>query len=496
MTVLPLGRIATRGGGISPAELLRALATSEEAGNDFIAFGSRQDIVFPVGALPPPRPSGGGGGPNIVTSSIAVGLTETTWWLGEGEYERVLDGLPPAPRRALNLVDPAQRLVPHFTGEVNFLASAEEHRWHLRIWVPGGRPESGARLFGVSEAIHSDEIPSTLRRFEDGWIPEGLLPLGREAAPTVSAGRTATCISLIEGLEPMPGGDFRLSVLRRDHRFPTAFLRDVARLCQETRIGRIGITPWKTLLVKGIRASERDRWEALVIRHRINLRHGALELPWHLPVLDEEALALREHIIRALDREDLPPGGTTFGIRRHPEGRPFTTLLIEEESRGDTPESPTYRVLRTAHAEPSAGGHEPVARHVSRPDLPRVIAGCLTSGDRGEGSSRTPNRSGGVGGRSDGGEGCGGTVSTFVPAGSADDAAAAAPPLSTRRGDRFRCGDCLTEYDPAEGDPEAGIDPGTPCDALPDSFTCYLCSAGPARFVPVAAHGDTTCGSS
>jgi rubredoxin len=34
---------------------------------------------------------------------------------------------------------------------------------------------------------------------------------------------------------------------------------------------------------------------------------------------------------------------------------------------------------------------------------------------------------------------------------------------------------CSYVYDPAKGDPDQGVDPGTPWEKVPDDWTCPLC---------------------
>jgi rubredoxin len=43
--------------------------------------------------------------------------------------------------------------------------------------------------------------------------------------------------------------------------------------------------------------------------------------------------------------------------------------------------------------------------------------------------------------------------------------------------DRWVCTCCGYVYDPAAGDPEHGIPPGTPFGKLPDGWTCPTCQA-------------------
>jgi len=48
--------------------------------------------------------------------------------------------------------------------------------------------------------------------------------------------------------------------------------------------------------------------------------------------------------------------------------------------------------------------------------------------------------------------------------------------------DKYECTVCGYIYDPEKGDPEHGINPGTPFDALPDDWVCPLCGAAKDMF--------------
>jgi rubredoxin len=48
--------------------------------------------------------------------------------------------------------------------------------------------------------------------------------------------------------------------------------------------------------------------------------------------------------------------------------------------------------------------------------------------------------------------------------------------------DKYVCTVCGYVYDPAEGDPDNGIDPGTPFEKLPDDWTCPVCGADKSQF--------------
>lgn len=42
---------------------------------------------------------------------------------------------------------------------------------------------------------------------------------------------------------------------------------------------------------------------------------------------------------------------------------------------------------------------------------------------------------------------------------------------------KYKCSVCGYVYDPAQGDPDNGIAPGTPFENLPDNWVCPVCGA-------------------
>ncbi len=52
---------------------------------------------------------------------------------------------------------------------------------------------------------------------------------------------------------------------------------------------------------------------------------------------------------------------------------------------------------------------------------------------------------------------------------------------------KYRCIICGYIYDPAVGDPDAGIKPGTAFDDIPEEWVCPECGATKADFEPMDA---------
>ena len=48
----------------------------------------------------------------------------------------------------------------------------------------------------------------------------------------------------------------------------------------------------------------------------------------------------------------------------------------------------------------------------------------------------------------------------------------------------YICELCGYVYDPAEGDPDGGVDPGTGFEDLPEGWACPVCGARKSDFAP------------
>ncbi|MGB9790396.1 rubredoxin [Thermotoga caldifontis] len=50
---------------------------------------------------------------------------------------------------------------------------------------------------------------------------------------------------------------------------------------------------------------------------------------------------------------------------------------------------------------------------------------------------------------------------------------------------KYRCIICGYVYDPAEGDPDSDIAPGTPFEDVPEDWVCPVCGAPKEDFEPI-----------
>ncbi len=47
---------------------------------------------------------------------------------------------------------------------------------------------------------------------------------------------------------------------------------------------------------------------------------------------------------------------------------------------------------------------------------------------------------------------------------------------------KYRCTICDYIYEPEKGDPDSGVNPGTPFEKLPDDWVCPVCGADKSSF--------------
>jgi rubredoxin len=51
---------------------------------------------------------------------------------------------------------------------------------------------------------------------------------------------------------------------------------------------------------------------------------------------------------------------------------------------------------------------------------------------------------------------------------------------------KYRCKVCGYVYDPEKGDPDSGVKPGTPFEAIPADWMCPICGVDKGQFEKIA----------
>lgn len=465
-------RVMVKGGIFSPSELKQIVETAEVMDHSAILLGSRQDILLPsdlsVEEINQQLPNfnieyvTNRKYQNIVSSYVTADILSGTPWLNGATYLYILEQFRYHPKIEINITDPRQRLVPLFTGQLNFIASEQEDYWYLYLRLPGRE-----QLQCYPVWIHSWDISKLASLIEEYWDDledvDEIFQLANERLELNNRNISKPLqipfspFPYYEGMNKMGLGQYWLGLYWRNNQYDLKFLKAVSDLCLECRIGKICLTPWKSIIIKGIPGEQKLLWEKLLGNFGINVRHSALELNWHLPVANEEALELKRFLVRNFDQNDISTYGLTFGITSG-YGPYFTSIVIEKNPPPEVVQEfeirPTYNVLYCEDFDPNKLDYRCYAQDVDKIELP----GLLMELSRLYFSQLGEHRS-----------------STTAPA-SSESA------RTQIKFNAFQCPDCLTVYDSRYGDESAGVVAGTPFEQVPDTYQCPLCECPKSSF--------------
>ena len=256
-------------------------------------------------------------------------------WLSEGVYLDILSLFDYKPQLKINICDAGQSHAPFFTGHLNFISSEVPHFWFLFVRYPKtNRIERFPMLvYGQDLANLAQKIEvafSIITPFPDDFLEKISLhtegSLFRQIENDLTIPRFV--MPYFEGVNTDRTGRMWLGIYRRDEQFSVKFLIELCQLCQETRVGNIGITAWKTLIIKGIDPKNRFLFEKLLGKHGINVRHGHIELNWQTEDDSPKGFRLKRYLVEQFDAMDVRTFGLVFAIKTRHKSEVFGSVII------------------------------------------------------------------------------------------------------------------------------------------------------------------------
>ncbi|WP_245970440.1 rubredoxin [Pseudochryseolinea flava] len=466
-------RAFVKGGILSPADMLKIMDISRALGNKFVLFGSRQDIMFPSNGADEKEldrlfreihidyelGSDQSVHQNIVSSYVADNVVDTTNWVKEDTYHFVIDNFDYKPKIKINIVDPVQSIIPLLTGEINFIASKEENYWYMYLRDPrkGNSVECWPKLIFTQDiAKVSKALEELFLNFQPFALDELFVILQGKMrinyrALTEKLKFPETTFPYYEGLNAMVNNQYWLGLYWRNNHYDIDFMTAACRLCQETNIGKINIIPWKAFIIKGIKATDRIRWQKLMGKFGINERHSSLELNWHLPVIDADALELKRFLVRELDQQDISTHGLTFTIKMKRDMFLFTSIVIERSTQNETSER--YTIKYAKNFNPNNITYLTYARDVKKEIIPTLLIELSKLYYR----QLNPEKE--------------------------QQADQSKEEKKVSAVTSYQCTNCLSVYDKRYGDAIANIPPGVSFEDLPESYKCHVCDSTKKYFV-------------
>jgi rubredoxin len=469
-----LNRIIVKGGVLSPGELKYICESVESLGLKTISFGSRQDILLPKkvnqGELAQFTKlkvveANEIGIENIVSSYVSADIFSSTSWLTGDKYLYILEQFRSKSKLKINIADPKQRLVPLFTGHINFIASEQEDYWYLYVRLPDWKKTQMYPALIYSWDL--DKIETAIEKIliEEPETIETIFELVSDAVDTNN--RTVDKplkvpfypFPYFEGMNKIGMDKYWLGLYWRNNKYDISFLKEMCELCSENKIGKISITPWKSFIVKGIPIESKLTWEKFLGKRGINVRHSMLELNWHLPVANKDALNLKKYLVTNFDQNDISTYGLTFGITDYNKASYyFTSIVIEKNKQqeliGNFKTRDTYNLLYAKNFDPNTRQYIMHVQDVDKVELPSLLMELSQLYFDQLGNENKAEKE-------------------FVK-----------KEITTEL-EVFQCQDCFTIYDETFGDVTQNIDRETVFNELPEDYKCSLCEASKETFKKV-----------
>lgn len=474
-----IGKLFIPGGIVSPGDLRRIATTAFHFDIPYLHLGFRQQIMLRYkekqktdlevrfGNLQYDFRSEADRATNIVSSCAVQGIAAGRKWLSEGIYREILASFSHTPTIEVNICDPLQGMFPLFGGRLNYLASSYENYWHLYIVHPLSlmRWEWPVLVDSREIASLSFEIERILTMQPDisQHELESVIYNLKEWTFRVVTDKvvfTFRRFFYYEGIHSLGGNSYWLGIYERLNQYPVEFMEAVAMLCNQTDIGSISITPYKSFIIKNIREKDLPLWENLLGKYRINTAHSALEVNFMLPDMHQGALKLRKSIVDYFDNREVRSEGLVFAL--HAESIPFpdALVLIEEVSGVNILGKKlfdTYRIRYKKDFNAFETEYITFSDYIKKRDIPEVLiylCGLYYEGIRAKQEKKEVT-----------------------------EQEAPLSPVS------YSCSFCLTEYSEEYGDSFNGIIPGIPFELLSESYECPLCGASKDSFVKTTTEG-------
>jgi rubredoxin len=480
-------KINFKGGIISPGDLYNVLVAATRAGIMNVSFGLRQQLLIHIRPEKLKILSTGldelgiayemdkDEYPNIVSSYPAEEVFINNTWLSEGVYKDIFDGIEKQPKLKINISDSNQSFTPLLTGNINWVASVTaQHFWHVFIRFPKTNI-----VYEWNEMVYTNDVPKLSGEIESiifkhkDLFYDNANAKGEQLFSLIDTSKYITQHSdkpavlpafnlpYYEGLNRY-NNKYWLGVYRRDELYNINFLKEVCRLCLDTKIGLLCSTPWKTIIVKGIEEKYKDKWARLLEKHDVNMRHAANELNFQVEDDSEEALLLKQFLVKRLNDDDTRTFGVCIGIKTKKKTEVFCNILVKRKSLI------SFFGIKLFHLYDilCANDFNPNERtgFVFSSNNPKILLG------------KQLRRS----------------ILSFAKYRAGVHAAKENRPLPekekpAKQKTQFvhQCKHCLSVYDETLGELETGVAAGTAFELLPESFACSTCEVSKADFVKV-----------
>lgn len=342
-----------RGGIIPPEDLSVILQAVQKIKVPYVRFGLRQQLLIdlenysiPVFTEKLERNNiayeiDSSQFPNIISSLPAEEIFIRDTWLTEPVYKGIFDAIDYLPTLKINICDCNQSFTPMLTGNINWVAAAQlQNYWHLFIRFPKTNT-----IYEWDQLCHTKDLPTVTKSLEQIITDNPSAYIDNSKADGIQLFSTLSTENLnikpaekgaelplfnlpyYEGLNRY-GGKYWLGIYQRDELFNVAFLKELCKLCSETEGVQLCCTAWKTIMIKGIPEKDKERFNLLLEKYQINMRHAANELNIQVEDNSAEGLELKSYLVKHLSFDDTRTFGVCIGIKTRKKSEIFSSILV------------------------------------------------------------------------------------------------------------------------------------------------------------------------
>jgi rubredoxin len=481
-------KINFKGGLISPGDLLLILKAAKKAGTSYVSFGLRQqllieaaaddfhDLVTSLKALQIDHEVNADVFPNIISSYPAEEVFISKTWLSEGVYKDIFDSFEYKPTLKINVSDSNQSFTPLLTGNINWVASSQQHFWHLVIRFPKTNI-----IYHWKDLVYTNDIAAVSKKteqviqkfenvFYDNKQADGNLlydaVMNGEHYITSKANAPLQLppfmLPYYEGFNKIYD-KYWLGIYRRDELFSVKFLQDVCNICLSTKIGQICSTPWKSLIIKGIEEKDRHLWNEILGKHQVNVRHAANELNFQVEDNCKEGLDIKSYLVKHLNNDDSRTFGICIGIKTRKKSEVFSNILVRKKSLFTIAGIGFFNLYDLLFAE-DFNPNERTGKVFSRNNIKFFVPEQLRLAIVSFYNHKAKDEQ------------------AFTKASIKPDV----PVMLETVRYVHQCKACLSIYDDSIGELENGVAAGTSFDQLPANYCCATCDEDKNGFVKIA----------
>ena len=218
------------------------------------------------------------------------------------------------------------------------------------------------------------------------------------------------------------------------------------------------------MIIKGIEEKDRNLWNELLGKHQINVRHAANELNFQVEDNCKDGLALKEYLVRHLNKDDTRTFGICIGIKTRHKSEVFSTILVRKKSLftiAGIGFFSLYDILFAHNFNPNERTGKVFSKNNLKLVLPEVLRRAVITYYA---NNTTPDTA----------------LAKVIGKKETVQKTAEAKYI-------YQCKDCLTIYDETVGEPDNNIAPKNAFEQLPESYCCPMCEANKSSFKKVAA---------